>query len=163
MARIRFDRVHRMGKKGRGGGDQRRPIVAKFNPSEGRHIVFSHVKNLDKSKGFGVNEQLPRELAERKKSLMPQYKQARQNNQQTKWSLDKLLVDGKVNKVEQDKISDINLDTSSKAMSLQLNIAESYIESTSYTRVFSISWPMSFIIELGLLIHVSYIWLYRNN
>ena len=62
LRKIRFDRVHRVGRQQ---GDGHRVIVAKFNPFEGRQIVLQHIKKVDKSKRYGLNEQLPRELAER--------------------------------------------------------------------------------------------------
>ena len=85
LTKIRFDRVHRSGQhhqhhQNQQGHPQGHPrvMVAKFNPYEGRQIVLSHVKNLDRTKNFGVNEQLPRQMAERKKQLLPRYKDARQ-------------------------------------------------------------------------------------
>lgn len=122
MKRIRFDRVHRVGPYIRG---QNRVIVAKFNPSEGRHIVMAHIKYLDKQKKFGVNEQLPRELAERKKQLIPKYKQAKTDNKNPKWTLDKLIIDGKVQETKKDKVMDINVNTTEKAVSLQPKIHHS--------------------------------------
>ena len=63
LKQVRFDRVHRIGQKK---NDKPRVIVAKFNPSYGKNIVMRHCKNLDRAKRYGVNEQLPRELEERK-------------------------------------------------------------------------------------------------
>ena len=116
MDKIRFDRVHRMGKYSNGSN---RIIVGKFNPSEGKHIVFSHVHNLDAKKGFGVSEQLPRELAERKKQLIPSYKKARKEKKKVNWSLDKLVVEGQVKEVKKDKIKDVLLDVKEKTVELQ--------------------------------------------
>ncbi len=116
MAKIRFDRVHRTGQKS---SNYHRVIVAKFNPYEGRQIVLNHIKNLHKPKKFGINEQLPREMAERKKQLLPAYKAAKQANKNAKWSLDKLVVEGKVTEIKKDAIKDINTDTTGKAIDLR--------------------------------------------
>ena len=120
MEKIRFDRVHRMGAKGNG---RKRPIVAKFNPSEGKNIVFRHIKHLDKSKKFGVNEQLPRELEERKRQLLPKFKDAKRKDKKPKWSRDKLIVDNKVTKIEKDRVKDVNIDTSEAATNLKVKRA----------------------------------------
>ena len=120
--RIRFDRVHRIGKAATG---HHRVIIAKCNPSEGKHIIFSHIKNLDKNKKFGVSEQLPREMAERKKQLIPEYKQAKQDKKVVKWNVDKLIISGQVKEVKKDRVSDINVNTTEKAITLQHEIHRS--------------------------------------
>ena len=51
-----------------------------------------HTKNLDKTKRYGVNEQLPRELEERKKHLLPQYSEALEAQKKPKWAMDTLIV-----------------------------------------------------------------------
>ena len=117
MAKIKFDRVHRLGQKTH---NQKRPIVAKFNPAAGRKIVLEHIKKLDKDKKFGVNEQLPRELEERKKKLLPKFKQARNDNLKPKWQQDKLLVGKKVTKAHKDRVMDINTDTTEVASQLRV-------------------------------------------
>ena len=116
MAQIKCDRVHRIGKKTE---HHHRPIVAKFNPYEGRQIVLGHIKNLDKEKNFGVNEQLPRELAERKKTLLPKFKEAKRQQQSPRWSVDKLVIGQQVTQVKKDKVQDINLNTNDIALQLQ--------------------------------------------
>jgi hypothetical protein len=115
MEKINFDRVHRIGKKV---GNKKRPIVAKFNPADGKRIVMDHVKNLDKVKKYGVNDQLPRELEERKKKLLPAFKEARKDNKQPKWQLDKLVIGKNVKKAHKDKVLDINSDTTHMAASM---------------------------------------------
>ena len=93
MNRILLDRVHRMGKKG---GSFPRPLVAKFNSSESKEVIMAHTKNLDRNKKFGINDQLPRELEERKKRLLPQFKEAKSKQLEPKWSVDKLVVKGQI-------------------------------------------------------------------
>ncbi len=65
---IKNDRVHRMGAKRTGRNAQSRPIVAKFNPYGCKETVLQHAKNLAK-KDFGVSEQFPPEIDERRKGL----------------------------------------------------------------------------------------------
>jgi hypothetical protein len=105
MGSIKFDRVHRAGARSE---TKHRVIVAKFNPSRGKDIVLKHAKNIAKGKGYGVNEQLPRELEERKKQLLPKYKEARANKQNPKWSLDKLIVGKNTTQVHREYVRDIN-------------------------------------------------------
>ncbi len=64
---IKCDRVHRMGAK-RDGNAQSRPIVAKFNPYGCKETVLQHAKNLA-NKDYGVSEQFPQEIEERRKGL----------------------------------------------------------------------------------------------
>ncbi len=117
---IDFDRVHRMGKKFRG---SKRPIVAKFNPSSGKQLVKDHIKNLNKVKKFGVSDQLPRELDERKKKLMPKFKEAREAKNKPRWQKDKLVVGDKVIKAHKDTVVDINTDTTEIAAKLKVHHA----------------------------------------
>ena len=131
-SKISFERVHRMGQKDRTGN---RAIVAKVN-NEGRQIIFRNARNLDRRKNYGVSEQLPRELAERKKQLLPQYKDARRNKKDVKWAVDKLVVDGKVQAVKKDAINDINIDPTQKAVALQGTLKNSALhvhEGSSFT------------------------------
>jgi len=117
MQKIQFDRVHRTGKNER---DRHRAIVAKFNPYEGRQIVLSHIKYLDRNKKFGVNEQLPKQMLERKKQLKPVYKNAKKDKKNVKWSMDKLMIEGKVKEAQKDTIKNVNLDITEKAMNLRV-------------------------------------------
>jgi hypothetical protein len=120
MENIKFDRVHRTGQKA---PSWNRIIVAKFNPSHGKDLVLRHAKNLDKSKKFGVNEQLPRELEERKKRLLPKFKEAKTERKNPKWSVDRLIIDNRVTKVERDTIRDINTNTTEVAKGMRVKRA----------------------------------------
>lgn len=68
-----FQRVHRLGKRVQG---RHRPIIAKF-------VLFKERENVRKAapsklvgKPFGINEQFPKEINDRRKLLYPHYKQA---------------------------------------------------------------------------------------
>jgi hypothetical protein len=121
MQRIHFDRVHRVGNKV---GNANRVIVGKLNP-EGKQIIFRHIKNLDKKKNYGISDQLPREYEERRKQLLPHFKQAKQEKKNVKWSVDKLVIDGRVQCVKKDKITDIQADASNRAVTLQYQVRHS--------------------------------------
>ena len=69
MEKVQMDKIHRNGKPG--AGSRPRSITARFYPHDGKIIVLDHIKNLHKGKGYGISEQLPRELSERKKKLRP--------------------------------------------------------------------------------------------
>ena len=116
MKKINFDRVHRTGERTQ---SRHRAIVAKFNPYEGKLIVLKHIKNLDKAKGYGINDQLPREYEERKKQLLPAYRAARKQNKPVKWAVDKLIVGGEIKQAKRDKVTNMNEDPTEKAMKLE--------------------------------------------
>lgn len=115
LKKISFDRVHRTAERNR---EKHRVIVAKFNPSEGRQIVLQHCRNIPRNKGYSVSEQLPRELAERKKMLLPSFKKAKEEKKQPKWSLDKLVIGQKMQQVPKDKVHDINMNTAEVAAAM---------------------------------------------
>jgi hypothetical protein len=122
LQQISFDRIHRTG---RHINNKHRVIVAKVNP-DGKHIIFQHIKYLDRAKRYGISDQLPRELEERKKRLLPEYKEAKKDkNKNVKWSVDKLVVDGKVKTVRKDKVMDVHLNTTKKAVTLQPTVRHS--------------------------------------
>ena len=118
MQKINIDKIHRLGQP-IGGNTKPRSIVARFNPHTGREIVFDHIRNLDKKKKFGVSEQLPRELNERKKQLLPKFKEARAANKKTQWVGDKLIIEKKVHEVKKDCLMDINISVEDTALQLR--------------------------------------------
>ena len=65
MAKVKMDKIHRNGQSGT--SDRPRSITARFNPYDGKIIVLDHIKTLSKDKGYGISEQLPRELSESEK------------------------------------------------------------------------------------------------
>jgi hypothetical protein len=104
LEKIEIIRAHRIGNKGK----YTRAIVAKVNEA-GKDLIWKHTKNL-KGTNFSVMNQLPRELAERRRQLVPEYKQAKQNRHNVKWIGEKLLLEGKIKEVRRDVIKDINTD-----------------------------------------------------
>ena len=90
MNQLQFDRVHRMGTRQHG---RARPIIAKCASSRTKEIIFRHTRNL-KGTGFGVSEQIPPEINERRTHLMPKFRDAKASHVPTKWNVDKLIVNG---------------------------------------------------------------------
>ena len=116
MNGVNLKRAHRIGKPR---SSFTRPIVAVFE-HESVDVVMRHARNL-KGKQFGVNVQLPRELEERKKQLLPVSKDAKQNNKTVKWSKDKLYIDGVRHTAHNaNKPSIMNTDVTEKAASTRV-------------------------------------------
>ena len=114
MTRIHVIRAHRMGTKGK----YPRSIVAKIN-DEGRHVIFKHTRNL-KGQRTSVFTQLPMELAERRKQLVPIFKEAREKKIPAKWLGDKLKIRDQIVEVKAPKVSDINADTTDRACQIKV-------------------------------------------
>ena len=86
-----FERVHRMGYKQ---GSRIRKIVAKFHRFKDREIVRRQCRHL-KGTNFFVSEQYPKEVADTRRKLVPQMKQAREDGKQAWIIYDTLYIDGK--------------------------------------------------------------------
>ena len=114
LGKIGVIRAHRMGIKGK----FPRSIVAKINDA-GRNIILRHTKNL-KGKNTSVYTQLPRELAERKKQLVPLFKQARAANKTTRWLGDKLMVGNQVHDAKPDHLGNIKPGSSGIACQMEI-------------------------------------------
>ena len=89
---ITFHRIHRFGKST---NTSHRPIVAKFEHFQDKVLVKSKGKEL-KGTNFGLNEQYPREINERRKVLYPIMKEHRSKNIRTSLIVDKLYINGQL-------------------------------------------------------------------
>ena len=90
---FRLERVHRMGdNSGRGG--KPRSIVAKFLQFKDRETVRRARSHL-KGTGFFVNEQFPKEIADRRRKLLPKMRQAIRDGKSAWISYDTLYIDGR--------------------------------------------------------------------
>lgn len=89
---ITFHRVHRLGPRG---GNRHRPIIAKFEHFQQKVLVRSKGREL-KGTSFGMNDQFPREINERRKVLYPIMKEHRQKGKRTALVVDKLYIDGQL-------------------------------------------------------------------
>ena len=79
-ANIEFERVHMIGRKDNQYGPSRpRPIVARFSRYKQREAIRHAAPRELKGKPFGINEQYPKCVAERRKRLLPAFGKARQN------------------------------------------------------------------------------------
>ncbi|XP_072558394.1 uncharacterized protein [Paramormyrops kingsleyae] len=91
---ICFDRVHRLGAK-RPGALRPRPIVAKFGNFKQKQQVKSRGREL-KGTDFGVNDQFPKEILERRKVLFPIRRSSIQKGSRAVIAVDRLYVDGQL-------------------------------------------------------------------
>lgn len=89
---ITFHRVHSLGPRG---GQRPRPIIAKFEHYQQKMLVKSKGREL-KGTSFGMNDQFPREINERRKVLYPILKEHRQKGNRTSLVVDKLYIDGQL-------------------------------------------------------------------
>ena len=94
---IKFDRVHRLGKRKRQRNNPR-PIVAKFENYTDRETVRKAGMDLNSNPDskMKVREQFPREIEERRKTLYPVMYRMKNQNPNTRVNLvrDKLYVNG---------------------------------------------------------------------
>ena len=102
---FKIENVHRMGQKGR----RSRPIVVRFGLISDKDKVLRHAKNLDKSKKFRVEHQLPPEVRAKKQQLLPKFHEAKRSNKQVRWSLDKLIIDNEEVVADHDRIWNVGL------------------------------------------------------
>lgn len=86
-----FQRVHRMGEKVQG---RHRPIIAKFVLFKEREKVRKAAPSKLAGKPFGINEQFPKEINDRRKLLYPHYKHAKRLEKKAVMIADKLFVNG---------------------------------------------------------------------
>lgn len=105
---VRIDVAHRMGKK-MASSTKHRPIVVKFVTRKGKQYVMKHARNL-RGQQYGVSEQLPPQMRERKSAQYEEMKQLRQSNSELGHKIhfvkDKLMHNNQVvqNKFEQNKL-----------------------------------------------------------
>lgn len=87
---IEFGNVHRFGKRS---NDRPRPIVARFLYHKDLRLVLDRAKWL-KNTPFGIHEQFPNAIEERRKKLYPIQKEARKQGKHVVLVRDKLFIDG---------------------------------------------------------------------
>jgi len=88
---IQFERVHRLGQHGNNGP---RDIVAKFTLFKDREVVRKSRMNLKRT-GHYINEQFPRDIADRRRRLTPKLRQAISEGKRAWISYDTLYIDGR--------------------------------------------------------------------
>lgn len=117
LVKVRVDTCYRMGKRQ---DSKNRVIMARMADTASKSIVLQHKRNLRNTE-YGVNEQKPREVEERRKHLLPLYKKAKQEKIPAKWSHDKVVINSKVHESHKDTITDINTDVLSQASSIHVS------------------------------------------
>ncbi|KAL9954208.1 hypothetical protein ACROYT_G041712 [Oculina patagonica] len=75
---IEFQRVHRIGKRPDSIDEKPRQIIARFLRYPDREKIMSNARKL-KGKGFGISADLPKEIMERRKKKMQQFKKAKED------------------------------------------------------------------------------------
>jgi hypothetical protein len=88
---FKFERVHRIGRKQ---NNKIRPIVAKFSFYKDKETVRRAAPRALVNKRFGVNEQFPKEINDRRKALYPHLKAAKRQGHRVTMSVDRLYIDG---------------------------------------------------------------------
>ncbi|CAC5393962.1 unnamed protein product [Mytilus coruscus] len=95
---VDFHRAHRFGKETEfrdrkdGSRTKTRPIVCRFKSYKDREIVRSSAKEL-KGTHYGIQEQFPKEINDKRKMLWPYFKQAKED-EKAYLKRDKLFIDG---------------------------------------------------------------------
>ena len=86
--KIEIARAHRFGKSR---SDRPRPLVVRFEKYKDKERVARHGKNLQ-GLNYGVNDQFPQEVMNRRKNLFPILRKARQNQIRAVIKVDKLYI-----------------------------------------------------------------------
>lgn len=90
---ITFHRVHRLGP--RNNNNRPRPIIAKFEHYKQKDQVRQQGRQL-KGTDYGLNDQYPKEIMQRRKVLFPIRKNMMKEGKKAIISLDKLYIDGQL-------------------------------------------------------------------
>ena len=94
--RIEFQRVHRVGKEKRNPREQR-ALIARFLGYPDRETVFSRCSSLEDESGFGIGPDLPKQVVEMGKKLIPKMLEAWKQGKRDAFSRSEpyeLLIDG---------------------------------------------------------------------
>ena len=116
LKKIQIERIHRAGKYITG---RKRIVIAKLN-SKGKDIVMSHIKYIPRDSQIRVTDQHPPEVHANREKLWPVFVEAKSAGKQAIWRQDTLHVDGKVINPPQDRISNINIDTTTVATNMKV-------------------------------------------
>ena len=98
---IEVARAHRFGKSR---AQKPRPIVIRFEKFKEKMKILEHGKNL-KGTSYGVNEQFPQEIMEKRSKLFPILRKCRNNNIKAVIRVDKLYVRNNLFNPEIDSIA----------------------------------------------------------
>lgn len=87
---IEFGNIHRFGRRGT---NNARPIVARFIYHNDLQMVLQNAYKL-KGSSFGISEQYPAEINNRRKNLYPIMREAKQQRRHAVLVRDRLFIDG---------------------------------------------------------------------
>ena len=101
-----IERAHRMGKWREG---KHRSIVVKFLNFKDKETVRHAAPKKLKNSTFGVNEQFPKEITDRRRLLYPIMKQERQQNRRANLVVDRLYTENATYTVRGDSVQKLNV------------------------------------------------------
>ncbi|MES9881875.1 MAG: hypothetical protein ABW185_13435 [Sedimenticola sp.] len=93
---IKLDRIHRLGATATAG--KQRPIVMKFHSYQDRETIRNKAwekRDALKTNGYGIREQLPKTVMDKRKEMYPIMKAERDKGKTVKWNREKMLINGK--------------------------------------------------------------------
>ncbi|KAK3085394.1 hypothetical protein FSP39_002714 [Pinctada imbricata] len=88
---VTFHRLHRLG---RPTPVKNRPVIAKFVLFKDRETVRKSARDKLTGTEFGISEQLPTEINDRRRELYPTYKMAKRQGKRANFVMDKRYIDG---------------------------------------------------------------------
>ena len=92
---VEFHRAHRFGKPSEKITEYlTRPIVCRFKNFKDRELVRKSA-NVLKGSNYGISEQFPKEINDRRRALWPYYKEAKEQKKKAFFRRDKLFIDGR--------------------------------------------------------------------
>ena len=102
---IEIERAHRVGPRRQG---KSRPIVAKFLRFKQKEAIKNAAPRALRGTKFGVNEQFPKEIAERRRQLIPIMKEHKSKGLKATLAFDKLHTDSATFIVKENSVKRID-------------------------------------------------------
>lgn len=91
--KLEIDRAHRIGRRNRQNGGKPRPIVVKFHKFSEKETVKKASFNL-RGSGFSISDQYPKEIADKRRQLLPILKREKDKGNTIRLVFDKLYING---------------------------------------------------------------------
>ena len=82
-----------------------RTIIAKLSFYKDKSRIFQYAKNMDRSTKIGVAEDYPKEIDNIRKELLPVLRNAKKENAQAAFNVDKLIINGQIYREQKQKAS----------------------------------------------------------
>ena len=98
MAKIKFERVHRMptNRSEKTATNRPRPIIAKLTFYKDKGHILRHVKNIEPGLKIGVADDYPKEIDEMWKALLLVLKKAKREKALASFNVDRLVINGQI-------------------------------------------------------------------